>query len=128
MTAIDYYTLHIELINLYNSTFEFWLSISFAFIVAMHFSVEKMNSSLFYLTTGIYGVATAILYIRFIRFAMGSVQILEEIRKAGFEPPPYSGSYEGAAVTVGGILILMLVGSLSALFYAIRQHRAIKGT
>ena len=123
MNAADYYELLFQMANLYNSTFEFWVTATFGFLVAIHFLGGNLTKNVRNLLISLYAAASGILIYRFLVAIVGSDRVLDAIEMARVARPPWlADSYLESLVWVVGITLLMVSGSIGSILYAIRSR------
>ncbi len=117
MTAADYRMQIFELVSLYNGIFEIWLGLTFAFILAIHFSARTMNRVLFWLLGSLYLGAAAVFLFRYINLILTAALIRAEMLEAGFPDLPDALPGSGALILLGAVA-LMVGGTLGSLYFA----------
>ncbi len=128
MTAIDYYELHISLIEIYNSVFEFWLSITFAFILTIHFSSDKLEKNIYYLLIAIYAIASTLFIFRYTNLLASGLLLLRNTVEAGFELAPYVVDNNYGIFLAYATAGLMVVATILALIFALIKLKRHSGT
>ncbi len=128
MTAIDYYELHISLIEIYNSVFEFWLSITFAFILTIHFSSDKLEKNIYYLLIAIYAIASTLFVLRYANLLASALFLLRNTVEAGFELAPYVVDNNYGIFLAYATAGLMVVATILALIFALIKLKRHSGT
>lgn len=128
MTAIDYYELHISLIEIYNSVFEFWLSITFAFILTIHFSSDKLEKNIYYLLIAIYAIASTLFIFRYTNLLASGLLLLRNTVEAGFELAPYIVDNNYGIFLAYATAGLMVVATILALIFALIKLKRHSGT
>jgi len=128
MTAIDYYELHISLIEIYNSVFEFWLSITFAFILTIHFSSDKLEKNIYYLLIAIYAIASTLFIFRYTNLLASALLLLRNTVEAGFELAPYVVDNNYGIFLAYATAGLMVVATILALIFALIKLKRHSGT
>lgn len=76
MSEAELISLFLEASQTLDNNFEFWLTVSFALLVASYLVNERMPKSVFLLTTFLYVVSTVLFMIR----GMGTGKMLTSIR------------------------------------------------
>ncbi len=84
MTEADYIDVMLTLAESYNAVFNFWLTITFSFLVATYLVSGKLSAELHKVLAGLYSVASAIFIIRFASLVSVAAGIRERIHDAGF--------------------------------------------
>ena len=128
MTAIDYYELHISLIEIYNSVFQFWLSITFAFILTIHFSSDKLEKNIYYLLIAIYAIASTLFVLRYTNLLASGLLLLRNTVEAGFELAPYVVDNNYGIFLAYATAGLMVVATILALIFALIKLKRHSGT
>ncbi len=128
MTAIDYYELHISLIEIYNSVFQFWLSITFAFILTIHFSSDKLEKNIYYLLIAIYAIASTLFVLRYTNLLASALLLLRNTVEAGFELAPYVVDNNYGIFLAYATAGLMVVATILALIFALIKLKRHSGT
>ena len=119
---MDQYSLA-ELTELYFSAttsmdaqFQFWLSVTFAVVIAGFIAGDRLTKKLSYLAAILYGLATFVLIARFIDAARFGGMLRDSILEAGVEIPTVN-----LAVIVARFSLLIL-GTLAALYFLLRER------
>ena len=123
MSPQEYYELLYWQQDMYLRLFEFWITTTFAYLVAIHFGIGKGGKSLYNILLLLYFSNSILLTIRFAISAFGVRRIrIDMIANGIAEHPARGAQWEGNLVFWGTILI-MIVGTLSAIYYSLR-HRS----
>ncbi len=117
MEAADYYEMVIGMTEMYNSLFEFWLTITFAYLITVHFTFDDIDRRLRKLVLLIYGIAAFLFIARWVLAVQGVYRIGEEIRAAGYPPPPFSPDMWLTVTVYSTVFGLMLVGTILSLYF-----------
>ena len=128
MTAMDYYTLNLELINQYNDFFEYWLSITFAFVMASYFAASRIGNKFQYLLASLYAVTSFLFIIRFALRALSVSNLHETMIENGIPVAPWSGQIFISGLVAPGMFWVMVIGTIAAIFFSLSKLRAIKDT
>ncbi len=118
----------IEYLNTLNQLSEFWLSISFAVLVAATYAPERLERKFFTLIWVGYLAASIIIFINRINLSLMLNAFIYEYAKAGAPPPfiqPAMGIMAG-----GGNFLLMIFGTAGVVYYVrkIGKERARQNT
>ena len=124
MTEYELGQTFIEYINTLNQLSEFWLSISFAVVVAATYAPERLERKFFTLIWVGYLAASIIVFLNRINLSLMLFAFISENTKAGAAPPPINpiiGPMAG-----GGNFLLMLLGTVGVVYYVrnIEKKRA----
>ena len=119
---MDQYSLA-ELTELYFSAttsmdaqFQFWLSVTFAVVIAGFIAGDRLTKKLSYLAAILYGLATFVLIARFIDAAIFPGMLRDSILEAGVEIPNFN------SVVVVARFSLLILGTLAALYFLLRER------
>ena len=121
MSPADYYQLNIELTWLYNSAFEFWLTITFAFLIAVHLTFASLERRLAYLMLLIYGVAASVFTIRFTIGVQSVQRLFQDAAANGIPRAPYAPDDWQANIVLLPIILLMVIGTMVSIYFASRS-------
>ncbi len=122
--AADYYELVIGMTEMYNSLFEFWLTVTFAYLITVHLTFEDIDKRLRKLILLIYGAAAFLFIIRWTLAIQGVYKLSEAIESAGYPPPPFSPEPWHAIAVYSAVFALMSVGTIMSLYFGvIRRDR-----
>lgn len=124
MTESDYYMLLLEHINLYNATFEFWLSITFAFIAVFHFASDALTNKFLKFLMVLYIAASVLFIARFANRVLHFSAIYRTMEENAVPPPPWNYDFAFGFIILAGMLVLMICGTIGSIYYAIAQSRA----
>jgi hypothetical protein len=123
MTEAEYLDVILAYSETYNAVFNFWLTITFSFLVAFYFMSGSLSSKLRMLLVGLYAIASSIFIVRYFSLVTATGRIIERMEEAGFE-----GVYEVFSginfLVLTATLFLMVVGSLIAVIYSISSSRS----
>lgn len=123
MSAAEYYQLYLELVSLYNIAFEFWLTITFAFLAAVYFAFSNIEKSLANLIMSIYGISGAVFTFRFLVGVQSTSRLIEDAAVNGIEPPPFLVDPWQGQIIIFSILLLMMFGTISSIYFAAKLKR-----
>ena len=125
MTEAEYIAVTVALTNTFNTVFNFWLTITFAFLVAVYFISEKSYQKLRAVLIGLYAAASFIFIVRYASVVISAGKIVDRMNQAG-----YLGVEEAFAgqnnLTLGGTFILMIIGSVVSVAYSVSISREAK--
>ena len=99
-----------------DAQFQFWLSVTFAVVIAGFIAGDRLTKKLSYLAAILYGLATFVLIARFIDAARFGGMLRDSILEAGVEIPTVQ-----LAVIVARFSLLIL-GTLAALYFLLRER------
>ena len=126
MTEADYYMLIIEHINLYNATFEFWLSITFAFIAVFHFASDALSGKFLKFLVVLYLAASILFIARFVNRVLHFTAIYRTMEKNSVPLPPWNYDFGFGFIILAGMFVLMICGTIGSIYYASTQSRTGK--
>jgi hypothetical protein len=130
MTPNDYYILILESVTLYNATFEYWLSFTFAFNAVCYFSTTNLSNKFLYALMALYFFASVLFTLRFANRAIQLGNIYLNMDANNIPPPPWITGSESlpAGLIQSGMFWLMVIGSLASICFAYSQARTRNGT
>jgi hypothetical protein len=111
-------------LSLADSILQIWLTVTFAVIVASYLAGSRISDFMYYLISGLYGLAALVLITRFISAAYQIYFYRDLLVASGFEPwpvPPLVTQVIGV-----GTFVLLSGGSLATLWF-IRSVREARG-
>ena len=119
---MDQYSLA-ELTELYfaattsmDAQFQFWLSVTFAVVIAGFFAGDRLTKKLSYLAAILYGLAAFVLIARFVDAARFGGMLRDSILEAGVEIPTVN------LIVVVARFSLLILGTLAALYFLLRER------
>ena len=114
MTEYEVRQSFIEYLNTLNQLTEFWLTISFAVVVAATYAPERLERKFFTLIWVGYLAASIILFLNRINLSMMVFSLLSKSTGEGGAPifQPIIGSLSG-----GGNFLLMILGTIGVIYY-----------
>ena len=115
-------TLHSSL-SLADSILQIWLTVTFAVIVASFLAGSRISRSMYFLISGLYGLAALVLVTRFVSAAYQIYYYRDLLVANGFEPWPVPMLV--TQIIGGGTFILLSAGSIATLWFV---HSVRKGT
>ncbi|MEE8094368.1 MAG: hypothetical protein V3T47_09030 [Gammaproteobacteria bacterium] len=104
--------------TLMDTQFQYWISVTFAVVIAGFFAGNRLTKNLSYLAAILYGLATFVLIARFTAAAGTVAMFGNAIVEAGVEM-----SRVGLPTRVLRY-ILFTTGTLAALYFLLRQRRS----
>jgi len=104
---------------LIDSMLQFWVSITFAVIVAVHFVGNRLGRQMYLLMSGLYALVSVVSLARYIGASIQVTHYIEVLRAEGEWPVPLTVS----AVAGFGTGLLLICGSIGTLYfmYSIRR-------
>ena len=122
MTEAELIQVVMELSEAMNSQFEFWLTITFGFVMAIHFTKDKLSIGTRRFLVGLYSTTSFFIVIRFLALISNAGFILQRIQDSGFQGIGSAIPYQGA-ITLLSLVVIMLVGTIAAIYYSRRDAR-----
>lgn len=115
MTEYELHQMIAQSIDTLHSLNEFWLTISFAVVVAVTYAPKVLTrvytAILFY---GYLAAATSFILARF-NVAYVVTKYVQQLQGAGYDTPPHANPI--ALVSTVGIYLIMVVGTIAILYY-----------
>jgi hypothetical protein len=102
-------------LSLADSILQIWLTVTFAVIVASYLAGSRISDFMYYLISGLYGLAALVLVARFVSAAYQIYHYRDLLVVNGFEPwpvPPLVTHIIG-----GGTFLLLSGGSIATLWF-----------
>ena len=115
MTEYELGQLVVEYMSVLNQLTEFWLTISFAVVVAATYAPARLEQKFFTLIWSGYLAASLIFFFNRINLTYTVVRMANSGREAGISIPEYHPVF--GLLGAGGIFLLMLVGTLGVVYY-----------
>jgi len=125
MTEAELIGLFLESSQALDSNFEFWLTVSFALLVASYLVTEKIPWSVFTVTISLYAAATALFMIRGMTMGRTLTSIRDQLESMGTTTSVIAA---GENYLVAGLyFVIMLGGTASTIVFVYwRFHRLHK--
>jgi hypothetical protein len=102
-----------DAVALTDSALQFWISITFAVIVGVHFVGDRLSRQMYLLMAGLYGLVSVVFLSRYIGASIQLVHYLNSIRAQYDWPVPWIYS----AVAGYGTLVLLIFGTIGTLYF-----------
>ena len=102
-------------LSLADSILQIWLTVTFAVIVASYLAGARISSFMFYLISGLYGLAAVVLVTRFVSAAYQIYHYRDLLVANGYEPWPVPPPV--TQIIGGGTFILLTGGSIATLWF-----------
>jgi hypothetical protein len=117
MSVAELYEIHVQLVSIVNEVWQLWLGGTFGFIVAFHIGKDSIDKAVFWVGSSIYLIASIILIVRYLDYAIAIGGLIQKVSDAGGDPLQPAGwsTFYGPMT-----LVLMVFGSVSAVWYAYR--------
>ena len=126
MTEAELLELLLNLTEGFNTVLEFWISITFAFVLAIHFSSGRMSLRLHKYLFILYTTASIIFTGRAIGLAANGLGVVNRISDAGYEG--LSGIPNQPLLIVVATILLMVIGTIATLIFTRTLNRDLNGT
>jgi hypothetical protein len=108
-------------LSLADSILQIWLTVTFAVIVASYLAGDRIGKFLYFLISGLYGLAVLVLHTRFVSAAYQIFYYRDLLIINGFEPWPVPHFI--TQIIGSGTLILMVGGSIATLWFVYSVRR-----
>ena len=115
MTEYELGQLVVEYMSVLNQLTEFWLTISFAVVVAATYAPARLEQKFFTLIWSGYLAASLIFFFNRINLTYTVVRMANSSQEGGFSVPEHQPVF--GLLGAGGIFLLMLVGTLGVVYY-----------
>jgi len=115
MSQESIYTTLYAALSLTDSIFQIWLTLTFAVLVATYVAERRFHRAMYRLVSILYGVASAVLLIRFASAAYQAFHYKNLLVTRGFEPWPVP-NFVSLIIGVGS-LGLLFAGSVATLWF-----------
>ena len=102
-----------------DSVLQFWISITFAVIVAIHFVGGRLGRQMYLLMSGLYALVSLVSLARYIVSSIQLIHYIDILRAQHEWPVPWIYS----AIAGYGTLLLLVSGSVGTLYF---MHSARK--
>ena len=109
-----YSTLYAAL-ALTDSIFQIWITLTFAVLVATYVAERRFSLGMYRLVSSLYGLASAILLVRFASAALQAFHYKNLLVTRGFEPWPVPNVV--SLIIGGGTILLLFAGTLATLWF-----------
>lgn len=126
MTEAELIEALMSITEAFNTVFEFWLSITFAFVMAIHFTSTNLSSRLYKYLFIMYTSASIIFVFRAAGLSFSGVRLGNRMAEAGYESIS-SFPFQSQIIAVS-IFLLMIIGTVTALVFSSAQYREINDT
>ena len=100
-------------VALSDSILQFWISITFAVIVATHFVGNRVGRTMHFLMTGLYALVSVISIARYLGNSIQLISFTDALRAIDEWPVPWIYS----AVAGYGTLLLLVLGTSGTLYF-----------
>lgn len=125
MSEVEVIELMYEALGYADRNFEFWISASFAVILAFHFSGDKLTTLMFRMITFLY-VSTAILFVsRWTVAAMQYASFRQQLIDMGSSLQVSSNFMEGFIGLT--YTVVFWLGTVGTVYFGYRTHRNARG-
>lgn len=122
MEIAEYYNLNLQLVASYNAAFEYWLTVTFAFLAAVFFAYEKISLAFRRLVLTIYGFSAALFIFRFAMGVQSVSRLLDDMGSNGIPDPPYAVDPWQGQIIIWGMFLLMTFGSIASTYFGYNRR------
>ncbi len=105
-----------------DTQFQFWVSITFAALVAGFIAGDRLTQRMRYVAASLYALAALVLILRFFDAARTVVSVGDALREAGVTIFPGLGPV--VVVLVVSRYLLFGLGTAAALYFLVRESRS----
>ena len=115
MTQVELSSLYFDALTIANANFEFWITISFALIVAFQFVGQLISRNLKIAILSLYFFSSFVFWMRFNNAGMIVQQAVDQLESSGIEIDfaMWGGPSAGPLINV-----IIMVGTFVAIYYA----------
>jgi hypothetical protein len=121
---VIYHALY-EALGLTDSILQIWITLTFAVIVSTYVAGSRFDRAVYRLVSGLYGLASAILFTRFASAAFQAFYYKDLLMARGFEPWPVPNFV--SVIIGGGTCLLLLAGTLGTLWFVRSTWKKVEG-
>ena len=114
------FSIYFESINIVQANFEFWLSATFAYILAFHFAGNNMSTYFVRMLQALYIMSVLVFVMNWFNSGMLALSMMELIESGN---PDMVVRPIGGSVGPAFIVLLMVCGTAGALIYSIRMGK-----
>ena len=113
-------------VALSDSAMQFWISITFAVIVATHFVGKRIGRTMYVLMTSLYALVSLISIARYLGASARMILYTNALREGGEWPVPWIYT----VVAGYGTFLLLVLGTFGTLYfmYTVRRDASDDGT
>jgi hypothetical protein len=104
--------LYLQAQTLLDTQFQYWMTVSFAVVVAAFVAGDRLSRRLRYVVTTLYAIATLVVFSRAWLAGSQSLAIVTDLEERGAGLFNLSG---GGAI--GGRILLFVIGSISVVYF-----------
>ena len=106
-----------------NSNFEFWLSATFALILAFYFASEKISNLMFRIVLFLYISTTLLMFGRLWEFGMTNESIRAQIQ--ALNTNTYIAGYASNVLFGLGFWLIMIVGTIGTVMFVVSTKKKL---
>lgn len=122
MTDYELFQVFAAQLEVVDRLFEFWITGTFAVILAAHFVGHSLTRGMRYLIAGLYFGLAALLLFRYVSAAAEAAVIVLELADKGVVRSRFRGHFREITITLR--VILFVVGTSGALYYLLRRQKS----
>ena len=102
-------------LGLTDSILQIWITLTFAVVVSTYVAGKRFDRPVYLLVSGLYGLASLILFTRFVSAAFQGFYYKNRLVTLGYEPWPVPNFV--SVIIGGGSCLLLIAGTLGTLWF-----------
>lgn len=123
MNEAELITAFHQTLNAIDSNFEFWLSASFALILAFYFASEKISNLMYRIILFLYISTSVLMYARLWVFGVMNESLRAQLQELGTET--YIASYTTNVLFGIGFGLVMIIGTCGTVSFVVSTKKKL---
>ena len=123
MTEAELVSTYLQTLDAINSNFEFWLTATFALIIAFYFASEKISNQMYRIVLFLYISTTGLMFGRLFEVGLTNESVRAQLKALDSET--YINSALGNTIFGVSFWLIMIVGTIGTVLFVVSTKKAL---
>lgn len=123
MTEAELISTYLQTLDAVNSNFEFWLSATFALIIAFYFASDKISDQMYRIILFLYISMSVLMFARLIEVGLTNESVRAQLEALDAET--YISSIAANTVFAMGFWLIMILGTIGTVMFVVSSKKKL---
>ena len=123
MTEAELISTYLQTLDAVNSNFEFWLSATFALIIAFYFASDKISDQMYRIILFLYISMSVLMFARLIEVGLTNESVRAQLEALDAET--YISSMAANTVFAMGFWLIMILGTIGTVMFVVSSKKKL---
>lgn len=121
MTEAELVSTYLQTLDAVNSNFEFWLSATFALIIAFYFASDKISDQMYRIILFLYISTSVLMFARLVEVGLTNESVRAQLE--ALDANTYISSIAANTVFGVGFWIIMILGTIGTVLFVVSSKK-----